>query len=278
VKFLHTDPQFFYTDPESLLAGYRNIAKQIDPTLPEFFGKLPRLTYGVRAIPSYAADSAPAAYYMSGSVATGRPGWFCANTSNLPGRPKWQMQVLTLHESVPGHHLQFSLAQEQENVPEFRKYDSYTAFAEGWALYCERLGGEMGFYKDPYSRFGQLTFDMWRACRLVIDTGIHSEGWSRQQAIDYLMANAGKDEHDSTVEVDRYIASPGQALAYKIGQLKFLAIRAEAEKELGPAFNLRAFHDALLCNGSLPLPILDAQMQAWIANTKASVPKPAPSS
>ncbi len=278
VKFLHTDPQFYYTDPESLLAGYRNIAKQIDPILPEFFGKLPRLTYGVRAIESYAADSAPAAYYMSGSVITGRPGWFCANTSNLPGRPKWQMQVLTLHESVPGHHLQLSLAQEQENVPEFRKYDSYTAFAEGWALYCERLGGEMGFYKDPYSRFGQLSFDMWRACRLVVDTGIHSEGWSRQQAIDYLMSNAGKDEHDATVEVDRYIASPGQALAYKVGQLKILSIRAEAEKALGPAFNLRAFHDALLANGSLPLPILDAQMQTWIANTKAAVPKPAPSS
>jgi uncharacterized protein (DUF885 family) len=278
LKFLHTDPQFYYTDPESLLAGYRNLAKQIDPVLPEFFGKLPRLTYGVRAIDSYAAESAPAAYYMSGSVETGRPGWFCANTSNLPSRPKWQMAVLTLHESVPGHHLQFSLAQEQVGVPEFRKYDSYTAFAEGWALYCERLGGEMGFYKDPYSRFGQLSFDMWRACRLVIDTGIHSEGWSRQQAIDYLMANAGKDQHEATVEVDRYIASPGQALAYKIGQLKFLALRAEAEKELGPAFNLRAFHDALLCNGSLPLPILDSQMQTWIAKTKAAMPKPAPAS
>ena len=278
LKFLHTDPQFYYTDPESLLAGYRNLAKQIDPVLPEFFGKLPRLTYGVRAIDSYAADSAPAAYYMAGSVETGRPGWFCANTSNLPSRPKWQMAVLTLHESVPGHHLQFSLAQEQENVPEFRKHDSYTAFAEGWALYCERLGGEMGFYKDPYSHFGQLTFDMWRACRLVIDTGIHSEGWSRQQAIDYLMANAGKDEHEATVEVDRYIASPGQALAYKIGQLKILAIRAEAQKALGPAFNLRAFHDALLCNGSLPLPILDSEMQTWIANTKAAMPKPAPAS
>jgi uncharacterized protein (DUF885 family) len=278
VNFLRTDPQFYYTDAESLLAGYRNIAKQIDPVLPEFFGKLPRLTYGVRAIAPYAAESAPAAYYMSGSVKTGRPGWFCANTSNLPSRPKWQMAVLTLHESVPGHHLQLSLAQEQQNVPEFRKFDSYTAFAEGWALYCERLGGEMGFYKDPYSRFGQLTFDMWRACRLVVDTGIHSEGWSRRQAVDYLMANAGKDEHDATVEVDRYIASPGQALAYKIGQLKFLAIRKEAEEQLGPAFDLRAFHDALLANGSLPLPVLQAQMQTWIANTRASVPKPAPAS
>jgi uncharacterized protein (DUF885 family) len=270
--FLRTDPQFYYKDADSLLAGYRNIAKQIDPILPEFFRKLPRLTYGIKAIPAYAAESAPAAYYMSGSVKAGRPGWFCANTSNLSSRPKWQMEVLTLHESVPGHHFQISLAQEMENVPEFRKYEGFTAFAEGWALYCERLGYEMGFYQDPYSKFGQLSFDMWRACRLVVDTGIHSQGWTRQQAIDYLMANAGKDEHESTVEVDRYIASPGQALAYKIGQLKFLAIRQEAAGELGSALDLRAFHDALLANGSLPLPVLDQQMKAWIAAQKKATP------
>jgi uncharacterized protein (DUF885 family) len=278
-KFLRTDPRFYYTDPETMLSGYRDIAKQIDPILPNFFHKLPRLTYGVRAIPAYGADSAPAAYYMSGSEEAGRPGWFYANTSNLPSRPKWQMQVLTLHESVPGHHLQLSLAQELENVPEFRKHNNYTAFAEGWALYCERLGSEMGFYQDPYSKFGQLTFDMLRACRLVIDTGIHSQGWSRQQAIDYLMANAGKSEYESTVEVDRYIASPGQALAYKIGQLKILAIRAEATEELGAAFDLRSFHDALLANGSLPLPVLDEQMKAWIAAQKAqkaAQPSPTP--
>jgi prolyl oligopeptidase len=242
--------------------------------LPEFFHKLPRLTYGIRAIPAYAADSAPAAYYQSGSETAGRPGWFCANTSNLASRPKWQMQVLTLHESVPGHHLQLSLAQEMENVPEFRKYSSYTAFAEGWALYCEHLGTDMGFYKDPYSKFGQLTFEMWRACRLVIDTGIHSQGWSRQQAIDYLMTNAGKDEHEATVEIDRYIASPGQALAYKVGQLNLLALRDEAVRELGDKFDLRSFHDALLANGSLPLPILDDQMKAWIATQKTAAPSP----
>jgi len=274
VNFLRTDPQFYYKDPESLLSGYRDIAKQIDPVLPEFFHKLPRLTYGIRAIPAYAADSAPAAYYQSGSETAGRPGWFCANTSNLASRPKWQMQVLTLHESVPGHHLQLSLAQEMENVPEFRKYSSYTAFAEGWALYCEHLGTDMGFYKDPYSKFGQLTFEMWRACRLVIDTGIHSQGWSRQQAIDYLMTNAGKDEHEATVEIDRYIASPGQALAYKVGQLNLLALRDEAVRELGDKFDLRSFHDALLANGSLPLPILDDQMKAWIATQKTAAPSP----
>jgi uncharacterized protein (DUF885 family) len=268
LRFLRTEPQFYYKDPESLLGGYRDIAKQIDPVLPRFFGKLPRLTYGVKAIPDYAAESAPAAYYQSGSVAAGRPGWFCANTSNLSSRPKWEMEVLTLHESVPGHHLQFSLAQEMQNVPEFRKYGSYTAFAEGWALYCEHLGYEMGFYKDPYSKFGQLTFEMWRACRLVIDTGIHSQGWSRDQAIAYLMANAGKNEHEATVEIDRYIASPGQALAYKIGQLRLLALRDEATRELGDKFDLRSFHDALLANGSLPLPVLDEQMKAWIAEQK----------
>jgi uncharacterized protein (DUF885 family) len=268
VNFLRTDPRFYYKDAESLLSGYRDIAKQIDPLLPQFFHKLPRLTYGIRPIPAYAADSAPDAYYQGGSEISGRPGWFCANTSHLDSRPKWEMQVLTLHESVPGHHLQISLAQEMENVPEFRKYSGYTAFAEGWALYCEHLGTEMGFYKDPYSKFGQLTFEMWRACRLVIDTGIHSQGWSRQQSIDYLMSNAGKDEHEATVEVDRYIASPGQALAYKIGQLNILALRDEATRELGDKFDVRTFHDALLANGSLPLPILDAQMKAWIATQK----------
>ena len=268
VTFLRTDPQFYYTDPEKLLSGYREIAKQIDPVLPEFFTKLPRLTYGVRAIPAYAAESAPAAYYQSGSEKAGRPGWFCANTSNLTSRPKWQMQVLTLHESVPGHHLQLSLAQEMENVPEFRKYSFYTAYGEGWALYCESLGSEMGFYKDSYSKFGQLTFEMWRACRLVVDTGIHTQGWSRQQAIDYMMANAGKTEHEATVEIDRYIASPGQALAYKIGQLKIQALRAEATRELGDKFDLRTFHDELLANGSLPLSILEDQIKGWIAKQK----------
>ena len=272
LKFLRTDPQFYYTDAESLLAGFRNIAKQIDPILSQYFGKLPRLTYGIRAIPDYGAPSAPFAYYQSGSVVTGRPGWFCANTYNLPSRPKWEMPVLTLHESVPGHHLQISLAQEMQDVPEFRKYNGYTAFAEGWALYCERLGREMGMYKDPYSKFGQLTFEMWRACRLVVDTGMHSQGWCRQLSIDYLMGIAGMDVHEATVEIDRYIASPGQALAYKIGQLDMLALRADAEQRLGDKFDLRKFHDAMLGGGSLPLPILDARMKAWIESQKNPTP------
>ena len=268
IKYLRTEPRFYYTDQESLLSGYRDLAKQVDPVLPGFFGKLPRLTYGIKAIPAFAAESAPMAYYQSGSEKAGRPGWFFANTSNLSSRPKWEMPVLVLHESVPGHHLQLSLAQEMENVPEFRKYNGYTAFAEGWALYCEHLGEEMGFYKQPETKFGELTFEMWRACRLVVDTGIHSEGWSRQQSIDYMMSNAGKGEHEATVEVDRYIVSPGQALAYKIGQLDMLSLRAQATRELGDKFDVRAFHDALLANGSLPLPILDNLMKAWIERQK----------
>ena len=268
-KFLRTDPQFYYTKPEDLLAGYRDIAKRIDPELPRFFGKLPRLTYGVRAVPAYAEKSAPTAYYQGGSTKAGRPGWFFANTSNLPSRAKWQMECLTLHEAVPGHHLQISIAEEAGELPEFRKYEGYTAYIEGWALYCEGLGEEMGFYKDPYSKFGQLSFEMWRADRLVVDTGMHALGWSRRQAIDFMKSNTGQDEFSATVEVDRYIVWPGQALAYKIGQLKIRELRAYAEHELGDKFDIRTFHDALLRNGALPLDVLESMMKEWVATQKA---------
>ena len=269
LKFLRTDPQFFYGSAEDLLVGYRDIAKRIDPELSKQFGTLPRLTYGVKPVPDYAEKSAPAAYYEGGSEKAGRPGWFVANTCNLKGRPKWQMEALTLHEAVPGHHLQISIAQEMRNVPEFRKYNGYTAYVEGWALYCESLGGELGLYKNPYSKFGQLKFEMWRAVRLVVDTGLHAFGWSRRQAIDYMMENTGDDEFNATVEIDRYIVWCGQALAYKIGQLKIRGIRTRAEQELGEAFDIRSFHDALLENGSLPLDILEAKMKEWIARQKA---------
>src|SRR6185295_8509788 len=208
--FLRTDPRFFYDKPEDLLAGYRDIAKRIDPELVKLFGKLPRLPYGVIPVPSYSEKSQTTAYYENGSLAAGRPGWFNANTYDLKSRPKWEMEALTAHEAVPGHHLQISLAQEMENVPEWRHYDDYTAFVEGWGLYAESLGDEIGLYKDPYSKFGQLTYEMWRAVRLVVDTGLHAKGWTRQQAIDYFKANAGKAEHDIEVEVDRYIVWPGQ--------------------------------------------------------------------
>jgi uncharacterized protein (DUF885 family) len=269
-QFLRTDPRFFYDKPEDLLTGYRDIAKRIDPELVKLFGKLPRLPYGVIPVPAYAERSQTTAYYEEGSLAAGRPGEFNANTYDLKSRPKWEMEALTSHEAVPGHHLQLSLAKELEGVPEWRKYDDYTAFVEGWGLYAESLGGEIGLYKDPYSRFGQLTYEVWRAIRLVVDTGMHTMGWTRQQAIDYFKANSAKAEHDIEVEIDRYIVVPGQALAYKIGELKLKELRAYATRELGPKFDLRAFHDHVLGNGSLPLDLLEKNVRAWVAEVKAA--------
>jgi uncharacterized protein (DUF885 family) len=266
--YLRTDPKFYHTNADSLLMAYRDIAKRIDPELIKLFGKLPRLPYGVLPVPAYMEKSQTTAYYEPGSLVAARPGYFYANTYDLKTRPSWEMIPLALHESVPGHHLQLSLALELENVPEFRKHEQYTAFLEGWALYCEGLGEEMGFYKDPYAKYGRLTYEMWRAIRLVLDTGIHSMGMSRQEAIDYFKANAGKNEHDITVEVDRYIVWPGQATAYKIGELKIRELRAYATQELGDKFDLRAFHDELLSNGALPMDILDEHMRAWVAEKK----------
>jgi uncharacterized protein (DUF885 family) len=268
LTFLRTDPQFFYDKPEDLLMRYRDIAKRIDPGLVKLFGKLPRLTYGVTPVPAYSEKSQTTAYYNEGSLAAGRPGNFYANTYDLKSRPKWEMESLTLHEAVPGHHLQISLAQELENVPQWRKYDGYTAFIEGWGLYAESLGSDLGLYEDPYSKFGQLTYEVWRAIRLVVDTGIHDMGWTRQQAIDYFKANSAKTEHDIVVEVDRYIVSPGQAVAYKIGELKIKEMRAYAEKELGAKFDIRAFHDHVLGNGALPLDVLEKNIRAWVAEEK----------
>jgi uncharacterized protein (DUF885 family) len=268
VKFLRTDPQFYFTDSASLVRAYRDIAKRIDPELVKMFGRLPRLPYGVTTIPSYMAKSQTTAYYQPGSLEAGRPGYYFVNTYALDTRPKWEMEALTSHEAVPGHHLQLALQQELTGIPEFRRFGGYTAFVEGWGLYAESLGPELGLYKDPYSKFGQLTYEMWRAIRLVIDTGIHSEGWSRQQAIDYFMANSAKTEHDIVVEVDRYIVNPGQALAYKSGELEIKALRAYAQHELGPRFDIREFHDQILGQGALPLDILDARIRAWVAEKK----------
>ena len=262
--FLRTDKQFSYTNADDLLRGYRDICKRADPELARLFGKLPRLTYGVLPIPEYAAKSQTTAYYQPGSPKAGRPGYFYANTYAVETRLKWEMEALTLHESVPGHHLQIALAQEQDDVPDFRKHGSYTAFVEGWGLYAESLGTEMGFYTDPYSNFGRLTYEMWRAIRLVVDTGMHSMGWTRQQAIDYFLANASKNEHDITVEVDRYIVWPGQALAYKLGELKIKELRAYATKELGDKFDVRQFHDQVLGNAAVPLDVLETRIKAWV--------------
>jgi len=263
-EFLRTDARFYYEKPEDLVDGYRIIAKRIDPGLAHLFGKLPRLPYGVCPIPDFKAPSQTTAYYQPGSPQAGRPGCYFVNTYNLRARPKWEMEALSLHEAVPGHHLQISLAQEMENTPEFRKHAGYSAFVEGWALYSEGLGEDVGLYTDPYSKFGELSYEMWRAVRLVVDTGMHSMGLTREQAIQFFKDNTGKTDQDITVEVDRYIVWPGQALAYKLGQLKIRELRGEAERRLGAKFNLRAFHDAVLEQGAVPLSILEPHIKHWI--------------
>jgi len=268
VQFLRTDPRFYWTTADDLIHASRELMKRIDPELTRLFGALPRLPYGVSPIPSYSERSQTTAYYQPGSPLAHRAGTYFVNTYNLPARPKWEMEALSLHEAVPGHHLQIALAQELEGVPEFRRFGGYTAFVEGWGLYSESLGEELGLYTDPYSRFGQLTYEMWRAIRLVIDTGIHTMGWTREQAIDYFKANAAKTEHDITVEVDRYIVWPGQALAYKIGELKIKELRAYAARTLGDRFDVRAFHDQVLGAGAVPLDVLDARIHAWVASVQ----------
>jgi uncharacterized protein (DUF885 family) len=264
-EFLRNDPRFYYDDADDLVNGYRIIAKKIDPELAHEFAKLPRLPYGVCVIPEFKAPSQTTAYYEAGAPAAGRAGCYFVNTFNLRARPKWEMEALSLHESVPGHHLQIALAQELENAPEFRKHVGYSAFVEGWALYGESLGEDLGLYKDPYSKFGQLSYEMWRAVRLVVDTGMHSMGWTREQAVQFFKDNTGKTDQDITVEVDRYLVWPGQALAYKLGQLKIQELRALAEKALGTKFDVRKFHDAVLESGAVPLNVLQAQIRQWIA-------------
>ena len=262
--FLRTDPQFYYETPEALLEGYQAISKRLDPQLVKLFGKLPRMPYGVRPIPKAIAPDTTTAYYMRPAADGTRPGWYYVNLHRPEVRPKFEMEVLSVHESVPGHHLQIALAQELGELPEFRRNSSVTAFIEGWGLYSERLGYDMGLYQDPYSRYGQLVYDMWRAVRLVVDTGMHYFSWSREQAIDYFKANAAKTEADIVNEIDRYIGWPGQALAYKIGQLKILALRTEAEQTLGDNFDIRAFHDELLGAGAIPLDALEDRMHEWL--------------
>ena len=262
--FLRTDSRFYFQDPQSLLTAYRDIAKRADAELARLFGHLPRTPYGVKAVPDAIAPSQTTAYYDPGSLAAGRAAFMFANTHKLGARPKWEMEALTLHEAVPGHHLQISIAQELKGLPEFRKNSSYTAFVEGWALYSESLGEEMGFYSDPYAKFGQLTYEMWRAIRLVVDTGLHAMGWSRDQAIDFFREYAAKTDQDIIVEVDRYIVWPGQALGYKMGELKIRELRVKAERQLGSRFNIRKFHDVILGHGAVPLDLLEVQVNSWV--------------
>ena len=262
--FLRTDPQFYYDSPEALFEGYLAVSKRLDPELVKLFGKLPRMPYGVRPIPDSIAPDTTTAYYSRPAANGTRAGYYYVNLHRPEVRPKYEIEVLSVHEAVPGHHLQIALAQELEGLPMFRSLGGETAFVEGWGLYAERLGYDMGLYTDPYSRYGQLTYDMWRAVRLVVDTGLHYFGWTREQAIDYFKANAGKTEADIVNEIDRYIGWPGQALAYKIGQLKILELRGRAEQTLGERFDIRAFHDHLLSAGAIPLDALERRMDAWI--------------
>jgi uncharacterized protein (DUF885 family) len=269
LTFLRTDPRFYYKSAGELVTAYRDISKRADAGLPALFAELPRNTYGVRPFPDYEAPSQTTARYYQGATDGSRPGWFMVNTYRLDMRPKYEIEALTLHEAVPGHHLQIARAQELRGLPDFRRNGGYTAFVEGWGLYAESLGAEMpGFYADPYSKFGQLTYEMWRACRLVVDTGMHHLGWSRQRAIDFMKDNTAKSEQDIVVEIDRYIVWPGQALAYKIGELKIKELRARAERELGPRFDVRKFHNAVLDNGPLPLDVLEREIDRWIASQK----------
>ena len=263
VTFLRTDPRFYHTSAESLLAGYRDVCKRIDAKLPEYFGVLPRLPYGVREIPRFMAPSQTTAYYQFGSMKAGLPGWFYANTYALDQRPKYEMIPLSLHEAVPGHHLQISIANEVDGLREFRRDVDATAFVEGWALYAERLGISMGLYENPYDDFGRLLYEMWRACRLVVDTGMHAFGMSRDDAIAFLQRNTALSRLNIEREIDRYIGWPGQACGYKIGELEIRRIRSECEKRLGERFDLRAFHDHLLSAGPIPLNVLRTRMDAW---------------
>jgi len=251
-----------------LIAAYRGYVNAMQAKLPSLFGHLPKAVLEVSTIPDYSAKSAPQAYYQQGAPDGSRPGRITVNTYNATERSLVDVEAIAYHEGIPGHHLQISIGEELQGVPEFRKYGSYTAFVEGWALYSEQLGKEVGFYQDPYSDYGRLEADMWRAIRLVVDTGVHSQHWTRDQMIDYFKAHSGMDDTNIQAETDRYSAWPGQALAYKVGQLKILELRDRAKKALGDKFDIRAFHDQVLDSGALPLDVLDQRVNDWIATQK----------
>ncbi|MEX2560973.1 MAG: DUF885 domain-containing protein, partial [Pirellulales bacterium] len=257
VEFLRTDPRFYVDTPEQLMKEVAVVLKRMDGELPRLFQTLPRLSYGIREVPKFIAPSTTTAYYSPGAGDGSRAGFYYVNTYNLKSRPLYEIEALSLHEAVPGHHLQIARQQELEGVPDFQRFAGFTAFVEGWALYAERLGLETGFYQDPYSDFGRLSYEMWRACRLVVDTGMHYLGWSREQAIQFMADNTALTRHNITTEVDRYIAWPGQALAYKIGELKIRELRGMAEERLGTRFDIREFHDVVLGSGAVPLEVLE---------------------
>ena len=266
LQFLRTDPRFYAKTPEELLMHASRIAKRIDGKLPSLFKTLPRLPYTVEPVPDDIAPKYTSGRYVPAPQGSTQPGIYWVNTYKLEIRPLYNLEALTLHEAVPGHHLQVALSRELESLPNFRRYSYISAFGEGWGLYSEWLGQEAGFYTDPYSNFGRLTYEMWRACRLVVDTGIHAKGWTRQQAIDYMASRTALPIHEVTTEIDRYISWPGQALAYKLGELKIKELRRRAEQKLGTRFDVREFHDVVLGSGAVPLSVLESNVNAWIAS------------
>ena len=259
---LRTDPRFAPVPPDQVLPAFRDIAKRVDPELTKLFAELPRTPYGIREIPAFRGQTSE--HYTRGASDGSRAGYFNAMTLEGATRPRHEMEALLLHEAVPGHHLQVARAQELKGLPDFRRNPLYDAYIEGWGLYAESLGDDLGLYKDPYSKFGRLQAEILRACRLVVDTGMHSLGWSREQAIAYMNENSGLSEGFVVAEVDRYIVWPGQALGYKIGELKIQELRAKAAKALGAKFDLRKFHNALIDDGPLPLDVLEQRIDEWI--------------
>jgi uncharacterized protein (DUF885 family) len=264
IESLRADPRHTARSPEELLNHARALCKRIDGHLPRFFGRLPRQPYGVAPVPDAIAPKYTAGRYIPAAAGSLEPGWYWVNTHDLASRPLYNLPALSLHEAVPGHHLQIALSGEREGLPDFRRHVYLDAYGEGWALYAESLGLEMGLYDDPYDDFGRLTYEMWRACRLVVDTGLHAMGWSRERGLQYLAERTALSRHEIGTEIDRYIGWPGQALAYKIGELTIRRLRAEAEERMGARFDLREFHDRVLSTGYVPMTVLDRILREWM--------------
>jgi uncharacterized protein (DUF885 family) len=270
LEMLRSDPRFYYSKPEEAIDGYRALKERASLAAQQIFSVAPKADFEIRPVEAFREKSASSAAYQPATEDGSRPGIFYVNTYDLKSRPRYQMQSIFLHEAIPGHHFQLSIQQEVGSLPRFRRFGGYGAYVEGWGLYAESLGYEMGFYTDPYDHFGALSAEIWRAARLVLDTGLHSKGWTREQAIDYLTSNTAIGPSDAVAEVERYIAIPGQALSYKIGELKFKELRARAQKALGPRFDLKEFHRQVLIDGALPLDVLDAKIDRWIASQPKS--------